>query len=179
MDDKKGSFKPVVIALLISFLIAIFWNSMGFIRNSVHAILDPSAGALLNWNLHWGMIVIILILSIITTLAQKYTTDQEGLKKIREEQKALQEEMKKHKDNPQKVMELQKKSFEYVPQTFKLSMGGMVYTAIPLILFFRWFMDYFAAVGSPKFFGFMGWVVFYLIGSIIFSSILRKTFKVV
>ena len=177
--DKKGSFKPIIIALIISMAIAFFWDSFEPVKNGVHIVLDPSLGGLLNWNLTIGMLIIVGILSLITTIIQKYTTDQKSLREIKNQQKALQEEMKQHKDNPQKLMELQKKSFEFIPQTFKLSMGAMVYTAIPLILFFRWFMDFFAAAGNPKFFGFMGWIWFYLLGSLIIGSIFRKIFKVV
>jgi len=179
MDDKKGSFKPIVIVLLASLAIAAFWNSFPPIRDAVHAILNPTAGALLSWNLLFGMLIIVLILSIITTLIQKYGTDQETLKELKKEQKALQEEMKRYKDNPQKIMELQKKSFESIPKTMKLSMRSFTYTAIPLILFFRWFMDIFTNLGNPKFFGFLSWFWFYLITSIIISSILRKILKVV
>ena len=179
MNDKKGSFKPIFIVLLASILIALFWNSFPWIRNSVHAVLDPSAGALLSWNLTWGMLIIVFILTAITTVIQKYATDQESLKELRKEQKLLQEEMKKYKDNPQKLMELQKKSFAFIPQTMKLSMRGAAFTGIPLILFFRWFMDVFTVLGSPKFFGFFSWFWFYLIFTLIFSSIFRKIFKVV
>ena len=177
--NKRGSFKPIVIALIISMLIAFFWEQLTFISNIVHSILDPSAGALIIWNLHIGMLIIVLILTLATTLIQKYTTDQESLRELKKEQKALQGEMKEHKDNPQKLMELQKKSFESIPKTFKLSMSSFVYTAIPLILFFRWFMDFFKSIEDPKFFGFIGWLIFYLIFSLIFSSILRKVLKVV
>lgn len=176
--NKEGSFKPIAIALIISMLIAMFWNSLTFLRNIVHTILDPSAGALIKLNLHFGMLIIVFILTLITTLIQKYMTDQEALKDLKKEQKALQEEMKKNKDDPKKLMELQKKSFESIPKTFKLSMRAFAYTAIPLILFFRWFVDFFNSIGKPEFLGFMGWLVFYLISSIIFSSILRKALKV-
>ncbi len=49
-------------------------------------------------------------------------------------------------------MELQKKQFAFLPKMMKMSMRPMVYTAIPLILFFRWFMDYFTAFESFRFF---------------------------
>ena len=102
MNDKKGSFKPIFIVLLASMLIALFWNSVPLIKNSVHTVLDPSAGALLNWNLTWGMFIIVFILTAITTVIQKYATDQESLKELKKEQKLLQEEMKKYKDDPAK-----------------------------------------------------------------------------
>lgn len=178
-QGKEGSFKPIVFIMLISLAIAGFWNSVPIIKDSVHAILDPSAGVLLNWNLTWGMLILVFIIGIITTIVQKYATDQETLRELKKEQKILQGEMKKYKDHPEKLMELQKKQFEFIPKTMKLSMRAIVFTGVPFILFFRWFMDFFAAIGDPKFFGFLSWFWFYLIFSIIFSSIFRKVFKVV
>ena len=176
--DKEGSFKGPIIVLVISMLIAAFWNQLDFIRNLVSAGLDPTAGFLLNWNLTIGMVILIFILTIITTLAQKYGTDQEALREMKKEQKALQEEMKKYKDHPEKFMELQKESMKFMMPMMKLGMRPIMYTGIPLILFFRWFMDFFTLLGDPKFFGFFNWFWFYLLGSIIFSSILRKIWKV-
>ena len=177
--NKEGSFKPIVIVLVFSMIIALFWKDLTFLSNIIHAILDPSAGALIIWNLHIGMLIIIFILTLATTLIQKYTTDQKTLRELRKEQKELQEEMKKYKDDPHKIMEFQKKSFEAMPKTLKLSMRSIAYTSIPLILFFRWFYDFFIGIGDPKFFGFLGWFLFYLIFTLIFSSIFKKVLKVV
>jgi len=128
--------------------------------------------------------IVVLILSFLMTIIQKYTTDQKTLKEIKKEQKEVQKQMKEFKNHPEKVMELQKKQMSFMPQQMKLSMGSMIYTGIPLILLFRWFNDYFTvfaeANGGPvRFFGFMGWIVFYLLFSIIFSSIIKKWMKVV
>ena len=92
--------------------------------------------------------------------------------------------MKKYKDHPEKVAELSKKQLEFIPKTFKLTSRAVMFTGIPFILFFRWFTDVFTVMevttGAPiKFFGFLGWFWFYLIFTMVFSSILRKTFKVV
>jgi uncharacterized membrane protein (DUF106 family) len=59
-------------------------------------------------------------------------------------------------------------------------MRPLLYTAIPFVLFFRWFADYFSNpfFAAFRFFGFLSWFWFYLIGSIIFSSIFRKVLKV-
>jgi uncharacterized membrane protein (DUF106 family) len=180
--DNKGkevSFGLIFIIMGISLAIAFFWDSFPLIKDNVHLVLNPSAGALLNWNLMGGMLILVFIISIVTTLIQKYTTDQETLKEMKKEQKILQEQMKEFKDNPEKIMELQKKSFEFLPKTMKLSMRSIIYTGVPFILLFRWFNDYFIAAGNPKFFGFIGWIWFYLIVTIIFSSILRKKMDVV
>jgi len=176
--NKEGSFKPIAVALIISMMIAFFWDKISFLKNIVHAVLDPTAGALINWNLTIGMIIIILVLTYATTLIQKYTTDQQTLKELKKQQKEISKKSKEFRHDPQKMLEIQKELGPITMKTLKLSMRAFVYTSIPLILLFRWFMDIFATMGSPKFFGFMGWLVFYLVFSIIFSSILRKVMDV-
>jgi uncharacterized membrane protein (DUF106 family) len=175
----EGSFKPIIIIMAISLLIASLWDKMPWIKNAVHTVLDPSAGSLLNWNLTIGMLIIVFILTLLTTFVQKYATDQETLKEIKKEQKEIQKQMKEFKDHPEKMMHLQKKQMEMFPKQMKLSMRGVAYTGVPFILLFRWFYDFFATIGNPKFFGFLGWIWFYLIFAMIFSSILRKWLDVV
>ena len=181
MDSKgkEGSFKPIFFVMLASLVIAFFWDKISVIKNTAHAILDPTAGALLNWNVTYGMILIIFVISVFITLLQKYATDQETLRELKKEQKILQQEMKKYREHPEKLIELQKKQFEFIPKTMKLSMRPIMFTGIPLILFFRWFMDFFELIGNPKIFLGLSWFWFYLIGSMIFSIILRKIWKVV
>ena len=180
-NKKESGFGIIFLVMLASMLIALFWDKMPFIKNSVNAILIPSAGALITWNLNLGMLIIVFILTLVITLIQKYATDQETLKELKKEQKEIQKEMKKFKHHPEKVIELQRKNFESVPKMMKLSMRGIIFTAVPLILFFRWFSDFFNTLGNPKFLGFdwMSWFWFYIIFSMIFSSILRKILDVV
>ena len=177
--NKEGSFKPIIFVMLASLAIAFFWDKLSFISDSVHTVLDPTAGGLLSWNLTVGMIILVFIITVLTTIVQKYATDQKTLKELKKEQKILQAEMKKYKEDPAKLMELQKKQFEFVPKTMKLSMRALMFTGIPFILFFRWFGDFFTVLGNPKFFGFMSWFIFYLLFSILFSTIFRKILKVV
>ena len=139
---------------------------------------------LLGWNLTWGMLIIVFVISLITVLIQKYATDQETLKEMKKEQKIIKEELKKYRDHPEKIMQLQKKQLEFLPKTMKLSMRAIAYTAIPFILFFKWFEDYFGALsattGEPvRFLGFLGWFLFYLIFTMIFSAIIKKKFDIV
>ncbi len=177
--NKEGSFKGIFIVMLIALMIAFFWESVSWIKNAAHAVLDPTVGILLNWNLTFGMTVIIILIAILMTLVQKYGTDQKTLREMKKEQKELQAEIKKVKEHPEKMMELQKKQFAFMPKMMKLSMRPIMYTSIPLILFFRWFMDFFNTMGDVRFFGFLSWFWFYILGSIIFSAVLRKIFKVV
>jgi len=81
------------------------------IKDSVHFILNPSAGFLLNWNLNFGMLIIVLFITIFTTVVQKYATDQETLKEIKKEQKEIQ------KENTEKLMSL------FIPTVPNISTG--------------------------------------------------------
>ena len=143
VEKKEGSFRPMIIIMLASILIASLWDRIPTIKNVVHFIFDPSAGSLLNWNLNWGMLIIVLIITIFTTLVQKYATDQKTLKELKKEQKEIQKEMNKFKSHTEKMMELQKKQFKLMPKQMKLSRRALAFTGIPFILFFRWFNDYF------------------------------------
>lgn len=178
-QDKKGSMLPIAIIMFISLFIAFAWDKFAFIKNSVHAVLDPSAGWLLNWNLDIGMLIIVFLITLLSTLVQKFTTDQKALRELKKEQKILSEEMKKYKDHPEKVAELSKKQMEFIPRTMRLTSRSMLFTGVPFILFFRWFSDVFSSMGNPKFFGIFGWFLFYFIFTIVFSSILKKVLKVV
>jgi len=184
-EKGEGSFMPIIIILIASMIIAGYWEKIPWIKNSIHAVLNPSAGALLDWNLTIGMLIIVFIITAITTIVQKYATDQKTLKELRKEQKEIQKQMNEFKNHPEKLMELQKKQFAMMPKQMKLSMRAVAYTGIPFILFFRWFNDYFISATElaggvvPKFFGFLTWFWFYLIFALIFSAILRKWWDVV
>ncbi len=175
----EGSFKPVIIIMIISILIASLWDRVPQIKNAVGTVLNPTAGALLNWNLNWGFLIIVFVITIIITLAQKYATDQKTLKELKKEQKEIQKQMKEFKHHPEKMMELQKKQWKLMPKQMKLSMRALAFTGVPFILFFRWFHDYFDALGDYKLWLGMSWFVFYLLFAIIIGSIIRKQMDVV
>jgi uncharacterized membrane protein (DUF106 family) len=171
------AIKLMMVSMIVPLLIVGLWDNIPFVKVAVHNILDPLFGSLLDWDYLYGMGVIVFFITLLSVLLQKYCTDQVALKKIREEQKFLQEEMKKYREHPEKVMELNKKQMEIIPKTFEITLKPVIYTAIPFVLFMRWFGDYFANV-QYNFFGFINWIWFYLILSIVFSGILRKILKV-
>jgi len=186
MENKEGKsgFKMIIIVMVISLAIAGLWDRVGFIKNAIHFVLNPTAGFLLDWHLTIGMLIVVLVITLLTTIVQKYATDQKTLRELKKEQKEVQKQMKEFRHHPQKMKELQSKQMSFIPKQFKLSMRSIVYTGVPLILFFRWFDDYFTilatATGEPvRFLGFMGWFIFYLVASIVFSSIFKKILKVV
>ncbi len=173
---KKGLI-ILMIVMIVSMIIAGLWNKIPIIKDSVHKVLDPTFGGIMAINLPWGFVFIVFLITLFITIVQKYTTDQEALKQIREDGKKMQQEMKQYRDDPKKMMELQKKQLETIPKSFDLTMKPLFYTAIPIILLFRWFADY-QPLTDYKFFGFLGWLWTYLLLSIIMSLIIRKILKV-
>lgn len=102
-------------------------------------LFDPILSPLLNIPLVWSILIICLIISVITTLIYKYTTDQNLMKQLKSEMKELQAEIKRLKDNPKEAMKVQQKAMQtnmkYTMQSFK----SMFFTIIPVLLIFGWF----------------------------------------
>jgi uncharacterized membrane protein (DUF106 family) len=183
-QNKEGSFRTIFIFMIVAMLIAMNWNKWTWLKDSVHSVFDPSIGALLDWQLTIGMLIIVFFLAAVMTFVQKYTTNQKELKEIKKIQKELQAKQKEHRHDPAKSAEISKEMMSLMPKQMKLGMRTVVYTTIPFIIFFQWFRDYFGALeeatGAPvRFLGFLSWFWFYLLGSIAFSSFLKKKFDVV
>lgn len=174
------------IVMILGLGVASLWDSIPAVKVGVHTVLDPTFGALMNWNLNIGFIIVIGLFTAITLLLQKYVTDQNLLKTIKEEQKIIQAELKLCRDNPEKQMELSKKSMELQMKAMPITMKPVIYTTIPFILSFRWFADYFTGV-AIKIFGIFTpekisllpqWVWAYIIASMVLMIPLKKIFKV-
>lgn len=182
--NKEGSFRLIVIVMIAAMFIAANWDKWSWLKDGVHSVFNPTLGALLNWNMTIGMLIILFVLSAILTVLQKYTTDQDELKKIKKDQKVIQKQMKELKDHPEKMMALQKEQMKMLPKQMKLGMRTVVYTSIPFIILFRWFNDYFGSIAEAtgetvKFFGIFSWFWFYFIFFMIFSMIMKKKFDIV
>lgn len=119
-----------------------------------------------------SIIAFSLVISLIITIVNYFVIDQNKMRALKEKQKSQQEEMKKHKDNPQKMMELQKEMMAGVSENFKHSLKPMLITFIPLILLFGWLRSTFALTTIAK-----TWIWWYIGTSIISSLIFRKLFK--
>ncbi len=110
--------------------------------------LDPVLDALFGWTLRLppalGLLALSAVIMLLITIITKYTTDQSAIKRLRAEQKKLQEMLRKHKDDPKKMMEVQKKSMESSFTLMKKSMRATLFTMIPVIILFAWMNDYLA-----------------------------------
>ncbi len=101
--EKEGSMKKVFwimsIFIAVSLGIVFLWDSIEPLKNFVHKYLDPSFGALLNWDTTWGLLLIVFLIALLTTIIQKYTTDQTTLRELKKQQKEIQKDMNKYKQD--------------------------------------------------------------------------------
>ena len=77
--------------------------------------------------------------------------------------------MKKYRDNPEKMLELNKKMMADMPEQLKHSFKPMIVTIVPLLIFFAWLKSTYATTIIAS-----SWIWWYIGASIIFSLILRK-----
>ena len=136
----------------------------------------------------WAMILLIsIVLSLAVTLIYKYATDQAVMKDLKEQLKKYQEQMKEAKNDMAKLSEIQKKSMSANMKLMKQNFKPMLITMAPFLIIFWWLRGVYADVVVIPF-GFhfplsglatgLGWIGFYIICSMIFTTIFRKALKV-
>lgn len=124
------------------------------------------------------LIGISIVITFIVTIAYKYFTDQALMKSLKEDTKRLQSEMKNHKDNPTKMMEIQKEAMDKNLKYMMHSLKPTIITLIPLLIIFTWLRNSYKDL-SLNFLGFIdSWIWAYIIVSLIASIALRKLLKV-
>ncbi|MEK6835030.1 MAG: EMC3/TMCO1 family protein [Nanoarchaeota archaeon] len=143
---------------------------------SITGYFNLALGPFINWNPAISLLIISFILTLITTLTYKYTTNQEMIKSFKEESKKLQEEMKLLKNDPGKIMEKNKELMEKNMEMMKQSFKPLLYTFIPFAIIFFGLRNIYEPFGKILF-G-LSWIWIYIISSVIFSMILRKLLKV-
>lgn len=122
-------------------------------------------------NPHWAIIAISFLATLFITIVTYFMTDKVRMKELRDKQKYLKEEIKRHRDNTQKVMELNKQMLEDMPEQMKHSFKPMLITIIPMVLLWGWLKDVFVLTPIAS-----TWFWWYLGASLISSIILRKIF---
>ncbi|MGV8172180.1 MAG: EMC3/TMCO1 family protein [Candidatus Woesearchaeota archaeon] len=100
-------------------------------------IFNPWLGLALKLPPFWAILIISAFITIIVTVAYKYTTDQREMKRIKDDLKKYQKEMRETKDT-KKLMDIQKKSMDLNMTYMKSSFKSTLYTFIPIIIIFAW-----------------------------------------
>ncbi|MBI2135058.1 DUF106 domain-containing protein [Candidatus Woesearchaeota archaeon] len=101
-------------------------------------LLNPVFGPLLAIPTLWAVVLLSFLISLIITLIYKYSTDQNLMKRLKDEMKELQKEMKELKSSPERAMKVQKEIMRTNGKYMMQSMRSMIYSFIPIILIFGW-----------------------------------------
>ena len=84
-----------------------------------------------------AILVISVVVSFVTTVVYKYTTNQKLLKEIKDDVKRMQAEARASKE-PGRAAQLQKEMMKRSMQQFSSSTKSMLITLVPLFLLFGW-----------------------------------------
>jgi uncharacterized membrane protein (DUF106 family) len=107
---------------------------MAFLDSVFNPILQP----LVDLSPFWAVFLISLVISLLITLAYKYFTDQNEMKRLKGLQKDFQKQMKELREHPEEMMKVQKEAMktnmEYMKHSFKVTL----ITILPIILIFGW-----------------------------------------
>ncbi len=104
----------------------------------LNSILNPVLLPLIDWSVFWGIVILSLLISLLVTLVYKYFTNQSEIKRLREEQKKTQEQLKNLRDKPEEMMRLQKEMWKATADSMKYSLKAMLITMIVVLPLFWW-----------------------------------------
>lgn len=118
----------------------------------------------------YSIIVFSLCITLISTLITKFLTNQEKMKSMKERQKEIQKKLKGCKPGDKLFEELQSELLQITMIMMKSSFKPLLITFIPFLILFGWIRKTYGPILS-------GWFWYYLISSMISSTIYRKVFK--
>lgn len=124
-----------------------------------------------------SIVIFSLLVSLISTVVTKYTTDQHMMKGIKDRQKEIQKELKEKKYSPtdKRYLELQNEILGLTGKMLKNTFKPLLITMVPFLILFYWLRNFFGVeLGMGN-----SWLWYYIIPSIVISSFYRKIFKVV
>lgn len=121
-----------------------------------------------------SLVIISILVTFFMTLITWLVTDNEKMRELRQRQKDLQKKAREHQKagNTDALLEINKQMMMEMPEMMKHSFKPMIITFIPAIIIFS-FLN-----GAYKTTSLGGWwILYYIIFSIIASTIFRKLFK--
>lgn len=118
-----------------------------------------------------ALLIVSVIVTLISTLAHKWLTNQEHMKSLKKRQKEIQKELKGCKDEC-KMKELNAEMLKMTGVMMKASFKPMFVTIIPFLLLFGWLRGIYVPILGN------GWIWYYLGFSVVASIILRKVMDV-
>ncbi len=127
------------------------------------------------------MTLAVITITLLITIVQKYTVDQNVMRELKADSKKMRKELKAIKNDPAKMQQHQKKMMNLSMKQMKMSFKPMMYYMIPLIIFFTWLSNTMIGITvlKPPIWPWeMGYLGSYIVLSIFFSMMFRKILKV-
>lgn len=109
-------------------------------------LMDVSFGWALGIDPLYAIGIMSLVVSLLISIIHKYTTDQNLMKRLKDEMKELQAEAKELRDHPEKAMAVQRQMMETNMKYMGQSMRATVFTLLPIIIIFGWMSAHFAFI---------------------------------
>jgi uncharacterized membrane protein (DUF106 family) len=129
----------------------------------------------------YAVIIMAMCLSFTTTMIYKFGADQDAMKKLREEQKALNAKVKEvQKEDPEKASKLMSEVLKLTNKQMKMNMKPMMISMIVVVGTFPWLGTVFTGpvITLPFEIPFLGaefgWFAVYIVVAILFGMGLRK-----
>ncbi|MEW5897485.1 MAG: EMC3/TMCO1 family protein [Nanoarchaeota archaeon] len=101
-------------------------------------VFNPVFQPLLNYSPLLTLLALSFIISLLITLVYKYFTNQDEMKRLKEQQKEFQKKMKDLRSNPNEMMKVQKEAMKANLEYMKHSFKSTLITLIPIIIIFSW-----------------------------------------
>jgi len=129
--------------------------------------------------------IIAAVVVFISSLCYKFLVDQEVMKKLREEQKAISKKAKEvQKEDPEKSNKLMGEALKLTNKQMKMNMKPMMATMVIAIMILPWVAQTFPGVVvtlpfSLPFIGSgLGWLGWYFVVAMVFNILFRKALGV-
>ena len=110
----------------------------------LNAFLDSIFGFVLNWHPAIAIALVSVVVSAIITVSYKFLTDQREMKRLKEQLAEFQKKMKGLRDNPEKLLAVQREAMAVNMEYMRKSMRPTLFTFLPIILIFGWMSAHFA-----------------------------------
>ncbi len=107
---------------------------MAFLDPVFNPVLQP----LLNVSPALVIVLVSLLVSLLITFVYKWMTNQDEMKRLKEQQKEYQKRMKGLRSNPDEMMKVQKEAMKANMDYMKQSFKPTLVTMLPIILIFTW-----------------------------------------
>ncbi len=101
-------------------------------------LLNPLLQPLLDMSPFWAIVVLAFVITLVITLAYKFFTDQNEMKRLKDKQNDFKQRMKELRSNPDEMMKVQKEAMSTNMEYMKHSLKVTAITMIPILLVFGW-----------------------------------------